>query len=108
MIYIDMNTDMNHQELETEAIREFLRATGRLKRGQGVTDTGAPIAVPVGPEMLGRIVNVLGEPIDEQGDIGNKMTLPLHSEPPAFTDQSTKAEVTPPSTLALDLCCCRS
>merc|ERR1711939_1290228 len=68
-------------------------ATEGLKRGQGVVDTGSPIAVPVGPEMLGRIVNVLGEPIDERGPVGNKMTLPLHAEAPIFTDQETEAEV---------------
>merc|ERR1712072_1041070 len=54
---------------------------------------GSPIAVPVGPEMLGRIVNVLGEPIDERGPIGNKMTLPLHAEAPVFTDQETEAQM---------------
>merc|ERR1719247_1017383 len=68
-------------------------ATEGLKRGQGVVDTGAPIAVPVGPEMLGRIVNVLGEPIDERGPVGNKMTLPLHAEAPIFTDQETEAQM---------------
>merc|ERR1719247_3224435 len=78
-------------------------ATEGLKRGQGVVDTGAPIAVPVGPEMLGRIVNVLGEPIDEQGDIGNKLTLPLHAEPPAFTEQSVTAEVLTTGIKVLDL-----
>merc|ERR1712072_690914 len=54
---------------------------------------GSPIAVPVGPEMLGRIVNVLGEPIDERGPVGNKMTLPLHAEAPIFTDQDTTASI---------------
>merc|ERR1711939_991702 len=68
-------------------------ATEGLKRGQGVVDTGSPIAVPVGPEMLGRIVNVLGEPIDERGPVGNKMTLPLHAEAPIFTDQETEAQM---------------
>merc|ERR1719199_778860 len=68
-------------------------ATEGLKRGQGVVDTGSPIAVPVGPEMLGRIVNVLGEPIDEQGPIGEKQSLPIHQEAPAFTDQDTEASV---------------
>merc|ERR1719326_2741284 len=92
------------QHLGEKTVRTIaMDATEGLKRGQGVTDTGAPIAVPVGPEMLGRIVNVLGEPIDEQGDIGNKMTLPLHSEPPAFTDQSTKAEVLVTGIKVIDL-----
>ena len=84
------------QHLGERTVRTIaMDATEGVTRGQAVVDTGAPIAVPVGPEMLGRIVNVLGEPIDEQGAIGNKTTLPLHADPPAFVDQSTKAEVIP-------------
>jgi ATP synthase F1 beta subunit len=78
-------------------------ATEGLRRGQGVLDTGSPIAVPVGNELLGRIVNVLGEPIDEQGPIGNKTTLPLHAEPPSFTDQSTEAIVLETGIKVVDL-----
>merc|ERR1712070_552951 len=68
-------------------------ATDGLVRGQSVVDTGSPIEVPVGPEMLGRIVNVLGEPIDEQGPLATKSTLPLHAEPPSFQEQDTEAQV---------------
>merc|ERR1712159_116269 len=68
-------------------------ATEGLKRGQAVRDEGAPINVPVGNELLGRIVNVIGEPIDEQGPLGAKMTLPIHEEAPAFTDQDVEASV---------------
>jgi len=68
-------------------------ATEGLRRGQTVRDGGAPINVPVGNELLGRIINVIGEPIDEKGPIGNKMTLPIHAEAPAFTDQDTEASV---------------
>merc|ERR1712216_456428 len=76
------------QHLGENTVRTIaMDATEGLKRGQGVEDTGSPIAVPVGPEMLGRIVNVLGEPIDERGPIGNKSTLPLHADPPSFTDR---------------------
>merc|ERR1712216_277196 len=82
------------QHLGENTVRTIaMDATEGLKRGQGVEDTGSPIAVPVGPEMLGRIVNVLGEPIDERGPIGNKMTLPLHAEAPKFTDQETEAQM---------------
>merc|ERR1711907_391421 len=82
------------QHLGENTVRTIaMDATEGLKRGQGVEDTGMPIAVPVGPEMLGRIVNVLGEPIDERGAIGNKMTLPLHAEAPKFTDQETEAQM---------------
>merc|ERR1711912_214105 len=76
------------QHLGENTVRTIaMDATEGLKRGQGVLDTDGPIAVPVGAEMLGRIVNVLGEPIDEQGPIGNKTTMPLHADAPAFTDQ---------------------
>merc|ERR1719231_120728 len=82
------------QHLGERTVRTIaMDATEGVTRGQAVVDTGAPIAVPVGPEMLGRIVNVLGEPIDEQGAIGNKTTLPLHADPPAFVDQSTEAQI---------------
>merc|ERR1711939_513960 len=82
------------QHLGENTVRTIaMDATEGLKRGQGVVDTGSPIAVPVGPEMLGRIVNVLGEPIDEKGPVGNKMTLPLHAEAPIFTDQETEAQM---------------
>merc|ERR1711907_407029 len=77
------------QHLGENTVRTIaMDATEGLKRGQGVMDTDGPIAVPVGSEMLGRIVNVLGEPIDEQGPLGNKSTLPLHADPPSFTDQN--------------------
>ncbi|UTW59728.1 F0F1 ATP synthase subunit beta [Kordiimonas sp. SCSIO 12603] len=68
-------------------------ATDGLVRGQEVTDTGAPISVPVGPETLGRILNVVGEPIDERGPVGHKQVAPIHAEAPAFDDQSTEQEV---------------
>uniref|UniRef100_A0A7N8YDV5 H(+)-transporting two-sector ATPase n=1 Tax=Mastacembelus armatus TaxID=205130 RepID=A0A7N8YDV5_9TELE len=57
-------------------------------RGQQVLDTGAPIRIPVGPETLGRIMNVIGEPIDERGPISTKQTVPIHTEAPEFTDTS--------------------
>merc|ERR1711988_1949832 len=78
-------------------------ATEGLRRGQAVLDTGDPIAVPVGPEMLGRIVNVLGEPIDEQGPLATKSTLPLHAEPPSFQDQDTQARVLQTGIKVVDL-----
>ena len=54
-----------------------------LVRGQEVTDTGAPISVPVGPETLGRIINVIGEPIDERGPVNTKQKFPIHRSAPA-------------------------
>merc|ERR1711934_442517 len=60
-------------------------------RGQPVNDTGAPISVPVGPETLGRIINIIGEPIDELGPINAKKLYPIHRSAPPFTDMDTEA-----------------
>jgi F-type H+-transporting ATPase subunit beta len=64
-----------------------------LTRGQEVSDTGAPIAVPVGEETLGRIINVIGEPVDEAGPLGTAATRPIHQPAPSFADQSTESEM---------------
>ncbi len=66
--------------------------TDGMVRGQEVKDTGEPISVPVGPETLGRIINVIGEPIDDRGPIGHKKTYPIHRDAPEFVDQSTETE----------------
>src|SRR3546814_8610042 len=68
-------------------------ATEGLVRGQEVTDSGSPITVPVGPEMLGRIINVIGEPIDERGPVNATRRASIHREAPAFAEQSTEAEM---------------
>jgi len=70
-----------------------LDSTDGLVRGQEVRDTGAPIMVPVGRGTLGRIINVIGEPIDERGDIDTEHFLPIHREAPSFEDQSSEAEI---------------
>ncbi len=62
-------------------------------RGQEVVDTGAPIMVPVGEETLGRIINVIGEPVDEAGPIGSKTTRAIHQPSPTFADQATEAQI---------------
>ena len=77
--------------------------TDGLRRGQDVTDTGAPITVPVGPETLGRIMNVIGEPVDERGPINAKMSLPIHRPPPEFVDQSTSVEMLETGIKVVDL-----
>ena len=64
-----------------------------LVRGQKVTDTGAPITVPVGEATLGRIINVIGEPVDESGPVEAKLTRAIHQEAPEFVEQSTEAEM---------------
>jgi F-type H+-transporting ATPase subunit beta len=68
-------------------------STDGMVRGQEVTDTGAPISMPVGPETLGRILNVIGEPIDARGPVNAKMRAPIHREAPSFAEQSTSAEI---------------
>ena len=70
-----------------------LDSTEGLVRGQPVLDTGNPIKVPVGPECLGRIMNVIGEPIDERGPINTKKTSPIHKEAPSFVDQGAGADL---------------
>ena len=82
------------QELGERTVRCIaMDTTDGLVRGSEVLDTGAPISVPVGPETLGRILNVLGEPIDERGPVNAKMTYPIHRAAPSFEDQATSAEV---------------
>ena len=66
--------------------------TDGLVRGRQVEDTGAPISVPVGPETLGRIINVIGEPIDDRGPVNAKKTAPIHRPAPEFVEQSTETE----------------
>src|SRR5690606_28406451 len=68
-------------------------STEGLVRGQNVVDTGSPIVVPGGEETLGRIVNVVGEPIDEAGPVVTAERRPIHAEAPAFVEQSTEAEI---------------
>jgi F-type H+-transporting ATPase subunit beta len=68
-------------------------STEGLVRGQEVTDTGGPISVPVGPETLGRIINVIGDPVDERGPVETKQKFPIHRDAPEFVNQSTESEI---------------
>ncbi|MAG32558.1 MAG: F0F1 ATP synthase subunit beta [Deltaproteobacteria bacterium] len=77
--------------------------TDGLRRGQEVRNTGSPITIPVGPETLGRIMNVVGEPVDERGPIDAKMTYPIHRPAPEFVDQSTSVEVLETGIKVVDL-----
>jgi F-type H+-transporting ATPase subunit beta len=70
-----------------------MRSTDGLKRGVEAVDLGAPISVPVGTPTLGRIFNVIGEPVDEQGDVNYDETLPIHRDAPAFTELETKPSI---------------
>jgi len=80
-----------------------LDSTDGLVRGMEVINTGEPIKVPVGPELLGRIINVLGEPVDERGPVKSSNYSPIHREAPAFTDQSTKEEILVTGIKVIDL-----
>jgi F0F1-type ATP synthase beta subunit len=75
------------QHLGDSRVRTIaLDSTDGLVRGQSVNDLGSPIQVPVGPETLGRIMNVIGEPIDERGPIKTKLKYPIHRDAPSFAD----------------------
>src|SRR5439155_23234897 len=82
------------QHLGENVVRTIaMDSTDGLTRGQQVTDTGSQIRMPVGPMTLGRIMNVIGEPIDELGPIGAADTAPIHAEAPLFVDQSTESSI---------------
>lgn len=82
------------QHLGENTVRTIaMDTTEGLKRGDKVTNTGKPITVPVGPETLGRIINVIGEPIDQKGPLKTKENWPIHRSAPAYVEQSTETEV---------------
>ena len=82
------------QHLGENTVRTIaMDSTDGLVRGQEVIDTETPISVPVGPETLGRIMNVVGEPVDERGPVKTKNKSPIHKEAPKFIDQSTESEI---------------
>jgi len=82
------------QHLGESTVRTIAMDTSEgLVRGQEVTDTGQPIAVPVGAGLLGRIINVIGEPVDEAGPVKFTSKRPIHADAPAYTEQSTEAEI---------------
>ncbi len=78
-------------------------STDGLVRGAEVIDTGVPISVPVGDKTLGRIMNVIGEPIDEKGEIKSQDILPIHNNPPILTDQATETEILVTGIKVIDL-----
>src|SRR5881275_230274 len=82
------------QQLGENVVRTIaMDTTDGLVRGAEVADTGGPIMMPVGPETLGRILNVIGEPVDERGPIVTNHRMPIHRPAPEFVDQSTEAEI---------------
>ena len=92
------------QHLGENTVRTIaMDATEGLTRGQRVTDTGSQIRMPVGPMTLGRIMNVIGEPIDERGPIGATQTAPIHAKAPEFVDQSTESAILVTGIKVIDL-----
>jgi F-type H+-transporting ATPase subunit beta len=92
------------QHLGDSVVRTIaMDTTDGLVRGGVVRDTGAPISMPVGPETLGRIVNVIGRPVDERGPVNAKQTMPIHRTAPAFVEQITRVEVFETGIKVIDL-----
>ncbi|MFW8594492.1 F0F1 ATP synthase subunit beta [Cribrihabitans neustonicus] len=107
-----LNTDNHGKTLVLEVSQHLgentvrciaMDATEGLVRGQEVTDTGAPISIPVGNATLGRILNVVGEPVDEQGPVNASETRPIHAEAPEFNEQSTESEILVTGIKVIDL-----
>ena len=92
------------QHLGENSVRTVaMDSTEGLKRGDQVKNTGAPISVPVGPETLGRIINVIGQPIDQRGELKTKEKWSIHRDAPKFTDQSTETEILETGIKVIDL-----
>jgi F-type H+-transporting ATPase subunit beta len=92
------------QHLGENTVRTIaMDSTDGLTRGQAVSDTGSQIRVPVGPMTLGRIMNVVGDPIDERGPIGHTDTMPIHADAPLFVDQSTETAILVTGIKVIDL-----
>ena len=107
-----LETENNGQRLVLEVAQHLgentvrtiaMDSTEGLTRGQTVTDTGAQIQMPVGPATLGRIMNVVGEPIDERGPIATDLRVPIHAKAPEFVDQSTESAILVTGIKVIDL-----
>ncbi len=103
------NTDIMlevQQQLGDGVVRTIaLGSTDGLKRYSSVTNTGAPISVPVGQKTLGRIMDVMGRPVDDAGEIGAETTMPIHREPPSFEEQAASNELLETGIKVIDLIC---
>src|SRR4051812_25413159 len=99
LIVLEVAQHLGESEVRTIA----MDTTDGLVRGEKAVDTGQPIAMPVGPETLGRILNVIGEPVDERGPVGHTKTLPIHRSAPEFVEQSTEAQILVTGIKVIDL-----
>mgnify|MGYP003663086645 FL=1 len=111
-VYDALNVDGSETTLEVQQqlgdgiVRTIaMGSTEGLKRGLLVSNTGAPISVPVGVETLGRIMDVLGRPIDERGDIGEQERMPIHRKAPTYAEQAASAELLETGIKVIDLVC---
>jgi len=94
------------QQLGDGIVRTIaMGSTDGLRRGLSASNTGAPISVPVGAKTLGRIMNVLGEPVDEKGDIGSDTSWPIHRPAPTFAEQASGIEILETGIKVIDLIC---
>ncbi len=100
-LVLEVQQHLGMKEVRTIA----LGSTDGLVRGQEVIDTGAPISVPVGPETLGRMFNVTGDPIDGRGEVKTKEKYPIHRPAPEFVKQSVKTEILETGIKVIDLLC---
>lgn len=111
-VYDALNVDGGETTLEVQQqlgdgiVRTIaMGSTEGLKRGLQVSNSGAPISVPVGIETLGRIMDVLGRPIDERGDIGEQERMPIHRKAPTYSEQAASAELLETGIKVIDLVC---
>ncbi|MCB0131856.1 MAG: F0F1 ATP synthase subunit beta, partial [Caldilineaceae bacterium] len=112
-IYDAVKVDLGEGRLETFEVEQQLGngvvravcmgSTDGLRRGMAATSEGSPISVPVGPSTLGRLFNVVGDPIDNKGPVDTEIYYPIHRLPPSFADQSTQAEVFETGVKVIDL-----
>ena len=102
---VDLTLEVQ-QQLGDGVVRTIAMGTSDgLQRGKSVSNTGAPISVPVGTETLGRIMDVLGRPIDEQGEIGEKQRLSIHRKAPSYEEQAGSTELLETGIKVIDLLC---
>src|SRR5437588_6693100 len=99
MLVLEVAQHLGENTVRTVA----MDTTDGLVRGAEVVDTGGPSTVPVGPETLGRILNVIGEPVDERGPVNTNRRMPIHRSAPEFIDQSTEAEILVTGIKVIDL-----
>merc|ERR1711916_221079 len=94
------------QQLGDGVVRTIAMGSSEgISRGLAVANTGAPVSVPVGTETLGRIMDVLGNPIDEAGEIGEKDRMPIHRKAPAYDELAASAELLETGIKVIDLVC---